>query len=164
MSKDLSVFLVDDDQMYLMSLKNELSQRFKNIRLRTFLSGEDCIKHMNEKPDIIVIDYRLADDSTNAMNGVEVMKQIKSISKDNEVIIISGQDKLDVVINAIKNGAAEYIPKTENTYQRLHSVLKNSISNLKLFRTNRQYMIGNLVVATMLLIFLTIMIWYYLIH
>jgi two-component system OmpR family response regulator len=164
LAKNLSVFLVDDDRMFLLSLKKEIKNRFKNVRLFTFLTGEDCLKRMNEKPDIIILDYYLANGTAEGMNGIDVLKEIKSISTDNEVIFLSAENKEDVVMNAIKNGASEYLPKTENVFSRLRKIMRKTIYKIEHFRFNRLYEKGNYVVAGLILLIVLAMTIYYLKH
>ena len=50
------VFFVDDDKMIL----NLLEYTFKSrggIRVKTFFSGEECLDHMQLKPDLVVVDH-----------------------------------------------------------------------------------------------------------
>jgi two-component system, OmpR family, response regulator len=59
-STELSVFLVDDDKMFLTSLAHQLKTMFKSkTKIQAFTTGEECLKHLNENPDIIILDYYL---------------------------------------------------------------------------------------------------------
>src|SRR5581483_1109148 len=93
-----SVFLVDDDKMFLSSLKNNLAQNFNSgVELSTFTSGEECLQKIESNPDIVILDYYLNDDQhPDAMDGLTVLKKIKEASQDSAVIMLSGQDKLQV--------------------------------------------------------------------
>ena len=126
----VSVFLVDDDKMFLSSLKNTLSSEFKSgIEVSTFTSGEECLQKVNGKPDIMVLDYLLNNDEhPQAMDGMSVLKEVKKIDdRDVLVIMLSGQDKLQVALDSIKNGAYEYVAKSESAFVRIRSIVKNAI-------------------------------------
>ncbi len=163
-NKSLSVFLVDDDRMFLLSLKNELKRRFKNITLSTFINGEDCLSHLGEKPDIVILDYYLTAGIPGALNGMEVLKKIKSISNSIQVVMLSAQDKLEVAASAIKYGAIEYVAKSETAFIRLQNVLKNSMDVIEYSRETKQYEAWNYLMALFLLIYTAVTALYYLNH
>ncbi len=162
-----SIFLVDDDKMFLTSLRNSLQQQFGSLlKVFEFATGEECIQEIDNHPDIVILDYYLNDeDHPDAMDGIKVMKQIKSISKDITVIILSGQDKLQVAIDSIKNGAYEYIAKSESAFIRIQNAIKNAMENIKSDRENNKYFKWNISLAIIIVsIILIDVIWYYTSH
>jgi len=162
----ISVFLVDDDKMFLSSLKNTLDSEFKKgLEISTFTNGEECLQHVNGKPDILVLDYLLNDDQhPGAMDGIRVLKEVKKIDdRDVLVIMLSGQDKLQVALDSIKNGAYEYVAKSESSFVRIKNIIKNAIDSIKAGRENKMYTRWNLVLgATILVIVLIDVIYYFL--
>lgn len=162
-----SVFLVDDDKMFLSSLKTSLTQQFKSgIEVSTFTSGEECLKKVEDNPDIVVLDYYLNDDQhPQAMDGLEVLRKIKENSEDSTVIMLSGQDKLQVAIDSIKNGAYEYVAKSESSFVRIQNVIKNIMAGIKEVRENKVYQKWNLIMAaTIMAVLLFDIIYYYAQH
>jgi len=159
-----SVFLVDDDKMFLSSLKNTLDSEFKsNIEVSTFNTGEDCLKNINGKPDIIVLDYFLGDgEQSTAMDGIKVLKEIKKDDyRDIIVIMLSGQDKLQVALDSIKNGAYEYVSKSESAFVRIKNIIKNATEGLTSKRTNKSYMKWNVVFGITISLIVVLDIVYY---
>ena len=163
-SKIPSVFLVDDDKVFLSSLKHELMEKFKGVRFETFINGEDCLKRINQSPDLVVLDYYLTNGSSEGMNGIDVLKEIKSFHPRTEVIILSAQDKLEVAANAIKHGAFEYVTKSESAFIRLYNSIKKAMNNMEATRLSRKYVMWNYIMASMLLTFIAFMIIYFLGH
>ncbi|HTB31512.1 MAG TPA: response regulator [Bacteroidia bacterium] len=165
---EYSVFLVDDDKMFLTSLKNSLQQQFgPTLKVSEYATGEECIEHIvDDVPDIVILDYYLNDvEHPDAMDGIKVLKEIKSESKDSIVIMLSGQDKLQVAIDSIKNGAYEYIAKSESAFVRIENTLKNAIDNLKSEKENNKYFKWNVALAIIIAsIILIDVIWYYSSH
>jgi two-component system OmpR family response regulator len=163
-----SVFLVDDDKMFLSSLKNTLKSEFKsNIDVATFTNGEECLQSINGKPDIVILDYYLNDDEhPEAMDGMKVLKEIKKVgTRDIMVIVLSGQDKLQIALDSIKNGAYEYIAKSESTFVRLQNIIKNAVEKLRSTLENRTYEKWNIIMGgSIILILLLDVIYYYLGH
>jgi len=158
-----SVFLVDDDRMFLSSLKTSLLQQFKSgLEVSTFTTGEECLNNIENHPDIIVLDYYLNDDQhPDALNGLDILKKIREDSEDSTVIMLSGQDKLQVALDSIKNGAYEYVAKSESAMVRIQNVIKNVIANLKESRENKLYQKWNIIMALTILAVLTFDVVYY---
>jgi PAS domain S-box-containing protein len=59
-----------------------------------------------EKPDIVITDIKMP-----GMDGIEVLKKIKGLNADTEVIIITGHGDIENAIEALKHGASDYINK-----------------------------------------------------
>ena len=129
----LSVFLVDDDSMFLTSLEHHLQQKLKhNFKIRSFPTGEACLKHLEEKPAIVMLDYLLNGQDQHAMNGVQVLEKIKLVSPATNVIMLSGQDKMQVAIDCLKHGALDYVVKNENVFLRAQNAIKNAVQTIKM--------------------------------
>ncbi|MGP8215498.1 MAG: response regulator [Bacteroidia bacterium] len=160
-----SVFLVDDDKMFLSSLKNSLTSEFKKgLEIATFTSGEECLENVNGKPDIVVLDYLLNNDEhPQSMDGIKVLKEIKKMDYRNIlVIMVSGQDKLQVALDSIKNGAYEYVTKSESTFVRIRNIIKNAIEGIKSERENKNYTKWNIALGVTILLIVLFDIIYYL--
>ena len=126
-----SIFIVDDDNMQASMLQDYLS-KYSTFTVTIFNSGEDCLKHMDQRPQIIFLDYYFDKAGSNAMNGIEILKELKAKYPDTEVVMFSGQDKIEVAVNTIKYGAFDYIVKSESAFHRSENVIFNIIKRLKL--------------------------------
>jgi DNA-binding NtrC family response regulator len=113
------IFIVDDDLIYQQLLKNELEQNHYT-EIEIYSSGSDCLNNLHKKPDIIILDYNLQE----KLNGVQVMKKIKELNPHIHVIIISAQERLEVVINSVKYGAYDYVMKNEVAIRRMSQLIK----------------------------------------
>jgi two-component system, OmpR family, response regulator len=165
--KQYSVFLVDDDRMFLTSLKNTLQKQFGSLlKISEFTTGEECIQNVNNTTDIVVLDYYLNDDNNpDTLDGIKVLRKIKSESKNTTVIILSGQDKLQVALDSLRNGAYEYIAKSESAFVRIQNAIKNATENIRSTRESSKYLKFNISMAIIILaIILLDVIWYYSYH
>ena len=120
----ISIFLVDDDALYLTLLQTELSENQGYI-IKTFANGELCLDEISEVPDIIVLDYHLNGIEKNALNGLDTLRKIKIINPDIPVIMLSSQDKIEVAVNCMKLKAVDYIVKSETAFARLNYSINN---------------------------------------
>ena len=122
------IFLVEDNNLYLNTLEKNLKEYTNsNSPIHKFSNGEDCIKNLNLKPKIVVLDYFLNSASQKAMNGLDVLKKIKLMNPETNVLMLSNQDDVQVATDTIKYGAFDYVSKNENSFIRV----KNAINNIE---------------------------------
>src|SRR5512133_2077721 len=96
----IKLFLVDDDALYLKSLEIEFLQH-ADFAIETFATGELCLQNLSHKPDVIILDYFLSGINKDAMNGIEVLDKITAFDPDIPVVMLSGQDKIEVAIDCM---------------------------------------------------------------
>jgi two-component system, OmpR family, response regulator len=160
------VFLVDDNKVFLTSLKNSLKERFGALlKISEYHTAEECIQNMEELPDIVFLDYYLnAGGHPDAMNGIKAMGEIKSISKNSMVIILSGQDKLQVAIDAIKFGAYDYLSKSETVFLRIQNTVVNAMEYIKSKRMTKKHDNRNIGMAIFIVSIILIDVLWYTLH
>lgn len=121
--KDITIFLVDDDPMYLKSLEFQFRQN-PDLKIETFLTGEACIERLFLKPDVIILDYILSPPNKNALTGPQTLVKIKKTLPNTQVIMLSAMESAEVATNSIKLGAFDYVIKNKNTFLRLKACVK----------------------------------------
>ena len=71
----------------------------------------DCLDIVEKtKPDILLLDIQMEEELT----GIDIIPEIKTISPDTKVIMITSFDDSEYIFNAFANGADNYISKTED--------------------------------------------------
>ncbi|WP_276131815.1 response regulator [Polluticoccus soli] len=154
------MFLVDDEPIQNEMLKDYLSERFL-YDIRVYDNGEDALQHMNLDPEIIVLDYHLNSHKADAMNGVQVLKKVKEQYPGTQVIMLSGQDKIDVAIDSMKYGAYDYVVKGETAFSRMENVL-NNVSELHKVKTiNKGYKNTIILLAVALAVIIALSLYLY---
>jgi DNA-binding NtrC family response regulator len=133
---DPLIFIVEDNPVYNKLVVNYLNSKKFN-RIESFESGEECLKNLNMKPDIIIQDYLL-----EGMNGIDVLKATKKIHPQIEFIFLSGQDSVDVAINTMKHGAYDYIVKDQMALKKMADKITKIIAIQKLVKSNKRYKVG----------------------
>lgn len=124
----IKVFIVEDDLMFGKVLQKGL-EKDEDYDITVFQSGEEFINNLHQNPDIVTLDYYLPD-----MNGIDILKNIKTYNPDIATIVISGQEKAEVVVEAYSNGANHYIIKNDQTVVELANSVKNISKNINLKR------------------------------
>jgi len=120
------VFVIEDDLIFGKVLQRALEQE-DNYDVHVFQNGKDFFDNIHLNPDIVSIDYNLPD-----MNGLDILKQVRRYNEDISTVILSGQDKVEVVVEAYTNGANSYIIKNTNAVVELTNVVKNLGKNVSL--------------------------------
>ena len=135
----VKIFLVDDDSLFLKLLSIEFIEN-GNFDIQTFSSGELCLAHLSEKPDLIVLDYHLNGIDKNAMNGIDTLIKIKAYLSTIPVVMLSSQDKIDVAVSSMYHGAFDYVIKSETSFLRLQKAIDTIFSYKKIEKELQWYM------------------------
>ena len=133
---DPLIFIVEDNPVYNKLVVNYLHSKKFN-RIESFFSGEECLKRIGEKPDIIIQDYLL-----EGIDGIEVLKATKKIHPHTEFIFLSGQDSVDVAINTMKLGAYDYIIKDQMALKKMADKISKILAVQRLVKSNKRYKTG----------------------
>lgn len=157
-SREILLFIVDDDPMYTKALEHSILDKIPNVKIKTFQTGEACLQQIKQKPDVVILDYYLDSKVSYAWNGLTILKQIKKLVPKIKVVMLSVQDSLDVAVKCIENGSYDYIPKSESAFVRINNVLQNIIrdinSNEKAVKPYQ--VVGIIIIIILLLSFLLI--------
>lgn len=118
----VKIFLVDDDPIFLGMLRETLRNE-PGLSIQTFRTGEECLKVLNQNPDVIVLDYYLNSRNPKAKNGMQILKQIVGQRPQTKVIILSGQEDGKLVYKLTEQKAADYVIKDERAFENIrHSI------------------------------------------
>ena len=120
--KEKLIFIVDDDEMMTQMLHDHLS-RNPMYKVNAFGTGEECVEHLGEKPDAIILDYHLNLVKPEAADGLEILQQIKKFDKDICVIMLSSQKQYSKAAQTIMKGALEYVIKDNNAFKSIDAIL-----------------------------------------
>jgi CheY-like chemotaxis protein len=130
------IAIVEDDPMFRHAVEYFLKKNPGN-RVFSFASGEECLEHYHSlDPEILILDYKLNETfESERMNGLDILRKIKSFKPETEIIFLSGQDSFEVATTAIKDGASEYIVKDDKALQKM----LNEVNKMSFFiRTRRE--------------------------
>ena len=105
MSK-LNVLLVDDEKSFLEVVTKRLLKR--KIAVETASSGEETLEKIknNKNIEVVVLDIKMP-----GMDGIETLAEIKKISSQVEVIILTGHSSFESAIEGMRLGAFDYLMK-----------------------------------------------------
>jgi len=111
------IFIVDDDPFINMLVVKRFTT--EGYKLEAFESGEECLKSLNKNPDLIILDYLFVPKEQTFMNGMEIFDKIKTQKPGVPVIMLSGQENGEVVLELARKGIVDYIIKDNNLLDNL---------------------------------------------
>jgi two-component system, NtrC family, response regulator AtoC len=98
--------VVDDDESMCEFLRNFLNERGYNAD--TFQSADEAVdRYAEDRPAAVILDLVMP----GRMDGLEALAAFKKIDRDVPVIVLSGQGRTNVVVQAMKLGAADFVSK-----------------------------------------------------
>lgn len=99
------ILIVDDDYLVLASLDTMLrSNGFETTTADSGLRALDILK--KERFDLVLMDVIM-----RGMDGIDTLREIRTISPHTAVMLISGYSEPERILDALSNGAADYIVK-----------------------------------------------------
>ena len=118
-----NILIVDDNSEFLIGIKMYLSPYFNRIitekkpeRIPAYLNQEDL--------DIILLDMNFSAGINSGNEGMYWMRKIKKQSPDVEVIFITGYGEIELAVNSIKEGASDFVTKTQDEQHILAVLMK----------------------------------------
>ncbi len=100
------ILAVDDSAIILTRISNTLSKDYEVV---TVNSGMRALRYLKEeKPDLILMDIKMAQ-----MDGIETLREIRKMEdrEDIPVIMLTGVEDKDVVVESARLGIDDYILK-----------------------------------------------------
>lgn len=112
------IFVVDDDP-FCMAMYEEHLQNMGFQAVSVYSSGKELKENLYKNPDLIFLDYNLDD-----IKGIELLTQIKEFNPHIHIVVVSGQENMDIAVQFLKNGAFDYIIKDENDMEKISIVIE----------------------------------------
>lgn len=144
------ILIIDDDTDMCFLLDRFLSKH--DYEVKTMHKGATALEYLAQyKADLCICDFRLGD-----MDGIELLKAIRSIQPETKILMITGYSDIKVAVQVIKMGAYDYITKPILPDELLATIQKalntETLSNIKSIESkekketknkNTKYITGN---------------------
>ena len=119
--------VVDDEPILCREIKRGLGK--EHYVVETFGDGESVLKRMKQVPfDVVLCDLKMP-----GMNGLEVLKAIKSGYPNVEVILITAYSSVDTAVEAIQTGAFHFVTKPVKMAE-LRALTGRAVDKVQLIR------------------------------
>lgn len=101
----IQIFIVEDNNTMRLGISESL--RREGYSVSDFESGPDALAQFKKNPaHIIITDLKM-----EPINGIELLKSIKSLSPETEVLLISAFGTVDTAVEAMQEGAVDFLTK-----------------------------------------------------
>ncbi len=117
------IYVVDDDA----AVRDSLSFLLDSVGLQAaaFASANDFLEHYDGEPGVLLLDVRMP-----SMSGLELQQMLKDRGCTAlKIIFISGHGDIEMVVEALKRGAVDFLPKPfrdQELLDRIHEVLDSN--------------------------------------
>ena len=112
------VLLVDDEEKFLDVLSRRLGTH--GIDADTAASGEEALtKTKGKNVDVIILDVMMP-----GIDGIETLKRIRQENPEVQIIMLSGQSNIEKAVNAMKEGAIDFLEKPVDIGQLMEKIEK----------------------------------------
>ncbi len=111
--------VIDDDK----SFRSYLTTLLEAIgyRVTCFASGEEAVEALEKglAPSMIILDIIM-----EGLSGIEVLKKVRRIQEDLPIIMLTGVDQTQTIVEAMRFGASDYLVKPFET-EELEIAIRN---------------------------------------
>ncbi len=127
-----TILVADDDAVARELLADALKQ--EGYAVEAFSSGEEVIARGRQGcVDLVLTDIRMG-----AVDGLTVLREFKRMSPDTAVVVLTAFGSLEGAIEAIKQGAYDYLAKPFKK-EEIKLVVKRSLDHCQLIRENTRF-------------------------
>lgn len=110
------ILVIDDDTSFCMMLKTFLQK--KGYEVTNAFNAKDALAAISTTVyDVVLTDIRLPDS-----DGLEVMKSVKQVALNTQVILMTGYTDIKTAVSAMKTGAYDYVGKPINPDEILYTI------------------------------------------
>ncbi len=129
MSKRKLIFIVDDDPF----INQLVIKRFNSEEylVEPFEYGEECIDALERNPELIILDYYFFKSGVKVLNGMEIFDKIREKKPDVPIVMLSGQERGDIVLEMARKGISDYIIKDNSLISNLEKAISEILGEGK---------------------------------
>ncbi|HNP19870.1 MAG TPA: response regulator transcription factor [Fulvivirga sp.] len=118
--KEIKIYLVDDHTIVRDGIKMMMLSQPQVRIIGDFGSSEELFKALKEtQPDILLLDINLP-----GLSGIEITKIMSQLYPEIGVLVLSGLEDEETIVQAIRAGAKGFLPKKTDKKELLHGILE----------------------------------------
>ncbi len=123
------ILVIDDEDSMCNFMEIMLAK--EGYEVQTTTSGPDGVSLLKQTNyDLVIADLMMPE-----MSGIDVLKQIKTFKEDQEIIVMTAFASVDTAIEAMKQGAADYVTKPFKV-DEIKLVIEKAINRRQLINEN----------------------------
>ncbi|WKA50317.1 response regulator [Planococcus liqunii] len=108
----MKTILIVDDQTGIRLLLNEVFKKEGFLTLMAANGREALAKAKEIQPDVVLLDMKMP-----GMDGLEILRNLKQLGSEIQVIMMTAYGELDLIEESIDSGAASYFTKPFDVFE-----------------------------------------------
>jgi DNA-binding NtrC family response regulator len=130
MKEKYNILIVSNKEEILQAMKNLLEQEAYEVdTIQGALEAYEKIK--NYKYHVVFMDMDITD-----MDGIELLKQIKSYDALTQVIVMTACSTMDKILSSLEYGANDYISRPTESTEKVMKIIGYTIEKLDRWRAS----------------------------
>jgi len=128
-TETFALLAIDDNPSDLDILKRLVRKIGEwKVDFSAYTEAKDGLAHLERSHvDVVLVDYRLG-----AVNGIQVLDDLRKTGFEGAVILLTGQGDERLAAEAMRSGAADYMPKSDLTTASLRRAIDNALDRSRL--------------------------------
>jgi DNA-binding NtrC family response regulator len=132
------VLLVDDEVEFVRALAKRL--KAKGLTVEASGDGESAVEKVKQSDfDVIVLDLAMP-----GMDGLETLKRLREVNPDLQVILLTGHGTIKLGVEAMKEGATDFLEKPAEFSELLAKIREASARRLVLVEKRREEQVADI--------------------
>jgi len=133
------VLIVDDEKIVRLAIKSMIDWEKLGLELcGTAINGIAALNLVEKfNPDIIITDIKM-----QGMDGVELIKRLKEKGYDGEILVLSNYNDFDLVRDALRHGAYDYVLKVTVKSEDFSRILEEITAKLRKKRGQSEHAVA----------------------
>jgi two-component system, OmpR family, response regulator len=142
-----NIILLDTDAHHAGLIKEHL-KRYSEYTIHVFTDAASCMAQLKQlKPSVIFLDAELKHDPATMVEETELLFKLKELSPDSEIVLYSGEEKLELMLDQVRQGIHGFALKSTNTSATAEMLLLSAIRHYKQRKAARFYKILTILLA-----------------
>ncbi|MDB5257792.1 MAG: response regulator [Chitinophagaceae bacterium] len=126
-----NIILLDTDAKHANMIKDHLT-KYSEYSIHVFTEAATCIAQLPQlKPSVIFLDAELKHDAVSMQEDTALLFHLKELSPDSEIVLYSGEEKLELILDQVKHGVHGFAIKSTNTKAKAEILLLSAIRHYK---------------------------------
>lgn len=134
LTQDSRILVVDDEDVLRGVIAEVLRRQGNEVSEATF--AEDALVEFEKNPYPVVV----TDIIMGEMNGLDLLRAIKKIAPETEVIVMTSNATMETALTALREGAYDYLVKPFEELELILATVNRALEKLKLQRQNANLM------------------------
>jgi len=129
--ESIEVLLIDDNADYLLLIRRALEHRDARYHVTGVSSPDDGLEMLRERAfDLVLLDYKFP----RGGNGLQLIRALKNEATFVPTVMVTAFGDESLAIQAMREGALDFVPKTSDFIQALPDVAARAIERGRIIR------------------------------